>query len=127
MTADSFVIGDGGLVSVVVADSVPVGVLVADPEPVGVVTVLGPAGPVGPRGPGGSAVSEVVSQQLQNGVVLTFVLANAVDGSQAVQVYRNGLLEVLGVGFSVGLNSITFSSPPLSSDVVVVVYQKVAS
>jgi len=121
MTADSFVIGDGGLVSVVVADSVPVGVLVADPEPVGVVTVLGP------RGPGGSAVCEVVSQQLQNGVVSTFFLANTVDGSQAVQVFRNGLLEVPGVGFSVGLNSVTFSSPPLNSDVVAVVYQKVVS
>lgn len=127
MTADSFVIGDGGLVSVVVADSVPVGVLVADPQPVGVVTVLGPVGPVGPRGPGGSAVCEVVSQQLQNGVVSTFFLANAVDGSQAVQVFRNGLLEVPGVGFSVGLNSVTFSSPPLNSDVVAVVYQKVVS
>jgi hypothetical protein len=127
MTADSFVIGDGGLVSVVVADSAPIGVLVADPEPVGVVTVLGPVGPVGERGPagaGGSLVCEVLSAQLQNGVTATFVLANAVDTSQAVQVFRNGLLEVPGVGFSFSSVSITFSSPPLGSDVVAVVYEK---
>ena len=116
--AESFVISQGDLVSVVDAD----------PVTVGVVTVLGPQGApgaTGARGPGSSAVCEVVSQQLQNGVTSTFTLANAVDLSQAVQVFRNGLLEVLGVGFSVSSGSVTFSTPPLSSDLVAVVYQKI--
>jgi hypothetical protein len=125
--AESFVINQNDFVSVVVSDPVPVSVSVSDPVPFQFVGLLGPAGPVGPRGPGGSAVCEVVSAQLQNGVATTFSLANAIDTSQAVQVFRNGLLEVPGVGFSATSTSIVFTSPPLSSDVVSVIYQKVAS
>jgi hypothetical protein len=124
---NSFAVNQNDFISVVVSDPSAVSVVVPDPAPFQFVGVLGAQGPAGPRGPGGSAVSEVVSGQLQNGVATTFSLANTVDTSQAVQVYRNGLMEVPGVGFSATSNSIIFTTPPLSSDVVAVVYQKVAS
>ena len=85
----------------------------------------GPVGPTGPAGPTGNLAYEVVPQQLQNGTNATFALSNLIDTSKAVQVFRNGLLEVPGVGFSAAASSITFSTPPLVTDVVAVIYQKV--
>jgi hypothetical protein len=85
----------------------------------------GPVGPTGPAGPAGNLAYEVVPQQLQNGTNATFALSNLIDTSKAVQVFRNGLLEVPGVGFSAAASSITFSTPPLVTDVVAVIYQKV--
>jgi len=130
MTGDSFVIENNDFLSLVVADSSPISVVVDDPDPVAVVIVQGPqgttgaTGATGPRG-GALGVSEVLSAQLQNGVTTTFSLANTVDTTQAVQVFRNGLLEVPTVGFLATSSAITFTTAPLSSDIVTIVYQKV--
>ena len=55
---------------------------------------------------------------------VTFPLADVADLSQSIQVFRNGLLEVPGIGYLVTEDSVTFTTPPLNSDVIAVVYQK---
>jgi hypothetical protein len=124
---DSYVIGQGDLVSVTVSDAVPVKVTVTDPDPVHIVGLLGPIGPTGPKGSGNETVSQVISGSLQNGVTSTFTLSQAADIGQAVQLFRNGLLEIPGIGYTVTQTSVTLTTPPLSSDVVAVIYQKVTS
>lgn len=92
-----------------------------------VVENQGPRGPEGPRGPvgvGGLAVAEVLSFEYQDGLNSTFPLSTPADLSQAVQVFRNGLLEVQGYGYLVTPTHVTFTTPPLDSDVLTVVYQK---
>jgi hypothetical protein len=125
--ADSYIIQQGDLISVTVADAAPVKVTVSDPDPVQIVGFLGPIGPTGPKGSGNETVSQVISGSLQNGVTSTFTLSQTADITQAVQVFRNGLLEIPVVGFTVTQNSVTLTTPPLSSDVVAVIYQKVTS
>ena len=125
--ADSYIINQDDLISVTVTDSAPVSVTVTDPDPIEIVGFLGPMGPTGPRGAGNETVSQVISASLQNGVTATFTLSQAADITQAVQVFRNGLLEIPVVGFTVTQNSITLTTPPLNSDVIAVIYQKVAS
>lgn len=108
-----------------------VSVIIPEPVATNVVVVEGPqgiSGFTGPAGPAGSTENlsyEVVPQQLQDGVNATFTLSNLIDTSKRVQVFRNGLLEVPGVGFSATASSITFSTPPLVTDVVAVIYQNV--
>jgi hypothetical protein len=53
-----------------------------------------------------------------------FPLSQVANTSQAVQVFRNGLMEVPGQGFLATSTSVTFTTPPLVSDVLTVVYQK---
>ena len=91
-----------------------------------VVETMGPRGPTGltgPPGPGFNGVAEVIDQE-QDGVATTFLLSNAPDLTQTVQVFRNGLLEMPGYSYSVTSTSVTFTTPPLSNDVLTVVYQK---
>jgi hypothetical protein len=91
-----------------------------------VVETMGPRGPIGltgPIGPGFNGVLEVIDQE-QDGVATTFLLSNAPDLTQTVQVFRNGLLEMPGYSYSVTSTSVTFTTPPLSNDVLTVVYQK---
>lgn len=92
-----------------------------------IVETMGPPGPPGEPGPSGLtylATSEVLPAQYQNGVNATFPLSDEADLSQTIQVFRNGLQEVPGIGYLVTQNSVTFTSPPLDSDVIAVVYQK---
>lgn len=86
----------------------------------------GPKGDPGPPGPPGTSVriSEVLSAEWQNGVNSTFPLANDADLSQPFQVFRNGLMEIPGHGYQVTPTHVTFTTPPLDSDVIAVVYQK---
>lgn len=93
-----------------------------------IVETMGPRGPEGPAGPPGLtyiAISEVLPAQLQNGVNATFALSDTADLTKAIQVFRNGLLEIQGQGYLVTENSVTFTTPPLDSDVLTVIYQKV--
>lgn len=98
------------------------------PPEIVVVETMGPQGPEGPRGPAGLsyiAISEVLPAQLQNGVNSTFSIsgANNLEG-QSIQVFRNGLLEIPGQGYLVVENTVIFTTPPLDSDVLTVIYQK---
>jgi hypothetical protein len=92
-----------------------------------IVETMGPRGPQGETGPPGLtylAISQVLPAQFQNGVNATFALSDTADLSQAIQVFRNGLLEIPGLGYLVTETSVTFTTPPLDSDVIAVVYQK---
>lgn len=86
----------------------------------------GPSGPAGPPGPPGSdlATCEVLSDQYQDGANVVFPLSSVADLSQAVQVFRNGLLEIPIIGYTVTPTHVTFTTPPLGDDVLTVVYQK---
>lgn len=86
----------------------------------------GNPGPPGPPGPPGSDLStaEVISEQYQDGVNVVFPLSSVADLSQAVQVFRNGLLEIPGIGYQVTPTHVTFTTPPLDDDILTVVYQK---
>jgi hypothetical protein len=91
---------------------------------------MGPQGQPGARGEPGQpgltylAISEVLPAQYQNGVNATFPLSDTADLDQAIQVFRNGLLEIPGQGYLVSSTHVTFTSPPLDDDVIAVVYQK---
>ena len=89
-----------------------------------VVETMGPQGPPGPPGPGTLSVAEVLAPEFQDGVNDTFPLSNSADLSQAFQVFRNGLMEVQGHGYLVTPTHVTFTTPPLDSDVLTVIYQK---
>lgn len=90
-----------------------------------ILETMGPPGPPGPPGPvAPPPISEVLPSESQNGVNATFSLSEQVDISQAIQVFRNGLLEIRGLGYLVTENTVTFTTPPLDSDVIAVVYQK---
>jgi hypothetical protein len=99
----------------------------APPSNVTVIEIPGPEGPEGPTGPAGPTgfqVAEVLPAQYQDGVNDTFPLSDPADLNQAVLVTRNGLLEVRGHGYLVNSDSVTFTTPPLDSDVLTVVYKK---
>lgn len=110
---DNFVIQPNDVVSVEIPE----------PQPIAVVSVLGPRGlpgPAGPAGPTFATISEVITGT--DGVTDSFSLTyTARLGSH--QVYRNGLAELPGLGFTATTSSISFSVAPLSSDVVLVSYQ----
>jgi len=92
-----------------------------------VVETMGPqgqTGPPGPPGPGFNGVLEVLPTQNQNGIATTFALSNSPNLEQAFQVFRNGLLEIPGYSYSVTSNNVTFTTAPLSNDVLTVIYQK---
>lgn len=97
-------------------------------ENVIVVETMGPRGPKGDAGPPGPAAnpatSEVLPAESQNGINTTFSLSGTIDLSHAIQVFRNGLLEIQGHGYLVTPNTVTFTTPPLDSDVIAVIYQK---
>lgn len=93
-----------------------------------IVETMGPQGEPGPQGPPGPAAnpatSEVLPAESQNGINTTFSLSGTIDLSHAIQVFRNGLLEIQGHGYLVTENAVTFTTPPLDSDVIAVIYQK---
>jgi hypothetical protein len=94
-----------------------------------IIETMGPRGPKGDPGPPGRPgtsvqISEVLSSEYQDGVNVTFPLSNNADLSQAFQVYRNGLMEMPGHGYLVTPTHVTFTTPPLDSDVLTVIYQK---
>ena len=95
-----------------------------------VVETMGPQGEPGlpgspgPPGVSGVSIEEILSIEYQDGVNNTFPLSNSADLSQVFQVFRNGLLEVQGHGYLVTPTHVTFTTPPLDSDVLTVSYQK---
>lgn len=85
-----------------------------------VVAVPGSTGPPGPPGDGTGVFGETPFGT-QDGVNTAFTLADT-PRSASVAVYRNGLRERLGVGFSVSGSTITFSTAPMGSDEIAVDY-----
>lgn len=103
----------------VVADAVDV---TADPNGAQVIVVAtpGPPGPPGSAGDGTQVFNEIPSGT-QDGVNTVFALAHTPQ-SGSTMLYRNGLREVITVGYTVTGSNITISTPPLSSDVLIVDY-----
>lgn len=120
--ADSFVIDVDDIVNVVIGDTQPfVTVRVEQPTPFGYVTVLGPQGPPGPAN---LVINvEVLPAVDQDGVRTEYLLSTPTRTPNTVQVFRNGLAEVNGVGFIATTTRVTFTTAPLGSDVVVVRYE----
>ena len=90
-----------------------------------VVNTVVVAGPTGLRGVPGPGVNVVVDTITGDNVTTTFPLSQDTIDNGSVQAFRNGLTEVSGVGFIVGYNegsTVTFTTAPLSDDVVVVRY-----
>ena len=125
--ADLYVLDDGTVIDVFSEDEIIIDVSAVDGEfsIVPFPGIQGARGETGPAGRSANSVCEVLSQQIQNGTNATFTLSNLLDTTQAVQVFRNGLLEVPGIGFTSSSTSIVFSTAPLATDVVAVIYQKV--
>ncbi len=74
----------------------------------------------GPEGPAGAPADGVpvfgeIPDGVKNGANLTFTLANT-PRAGSVAVYRNGLREFLGVGYTQTGADITFTTAPLSTD-----------
>ena len=94
-----------------------------------IIESMGPRGPKGEPGPPGRPgtsvqISEVLATEYQDGVNNIFPLSNSADLSQAFHVFRNGLREIQGHGYLVTPTHVTFTTPPLDSDVLTVIYQK---
>jgi len=91
---------------------------------VGTILVAGPQGRQGDPGRGVVPFSEILAEC--DGATTTFLLSQVAISLSSVQVFRNGLAEVAGIGFALaytGLGTtVTFSTAPLSSDVVAVTY-----
>lgn len=94
----------------------------------GVQGSTGPAGPpgsTGPRGiPGPGYNLYVQTVTGQNGITTTFTLTHTADLTQAIQVFRNGILEVPGTGYTATSTTVTLTTAPLPTDVVTIHYQK---
>lgn len=100
-----------------------VSVEIGPPPVVDSVLVEGPQGPPGPTGP----AAEVRVQTLAgDGTTATFQLDVPASSDASVQVFRNGLAEIAGVGFTITSDSedtvVSFSAVPLADDEVQVVY-----
>lgn len=103
----------------IIADTVDV---VADPSGAQVIVVAtpGPEGPPGPPGDGTQVFNETPSG-VQNGGNTVFTLAHA-PRAGSITVYRNGLRERLGVGYTVTGSTIVFTTAPLSTDEITADY-----
>lgn len=92
-----------------------------------VVETMGPQGPPGEPGPPGeAAIQEVIPTEVQNGIEDTFPLQYHADLSKSFQVFRNGLMESRNSSYVPTSTHVTFSSPPLESDFVTLVYYKIS-
>ena len=120
---DSFII-ESGVVSVEVAQATVISVEVQSLPAVDAVLVQGPQGPTGPVGP----TPELRVQTLPaDGTTGVFQLDTPAASDLSVQVFRNGLAEIAGVGFTASSDGddtvVSFSTVPLADDEVQVVYQ----
>lgn len=88
-----------------------------------VVATPGPPGPAGPAGsPGdGTQVFNEIPSGLRNGTNPVLTLAHTPHAGSTT-LYRNGLRESLGIGYTVTGSDITFTVAPLSSDEITVDY-----
>lgn len=96
-------------------------VKITRPDGARVIVVAKPVpGPTGPPGDGTQVFNETPSG-VRDGVNLVFTLAS-IPHVGSTSVYRNGLREVLGVGYTASGSALTFTTAPLSSDDLTVDY-----
>lgn len=69
----------------------------------------------------GALVSGETPSGTKNGINTTFTLAH-VPATNTTSVFRNGLREQLGIGYTESTNTIVFTTPPLTSDILLVDY-----
>lgn len=113
---DKYIVTQDDLIPVTVEETPPIPVVAGTPEPVAIVLIEGPQGPP----------VDFVSTTLAgtNGTQTVFTLPEQARFPSQIQVFRNGLREVLGIGFTATSTTITFTTAPLSTDVVGVFYER---
>lgn len=125
---DSYIVQSGEVIQSLIVQSGVVSVEIQSPA-TDVVLVGGPQGPQGATGPPGSTVTAALITQaiLGDGTTEDFELDVPASSDLSVQVFRNGLAEIAGVGFTTsssgGTTVVSFSNVPLANDEVQVVYQ----
>lgn len=106
----------------VVIEQPVIGVEVVENQ-VGAIVVNGAQGPRGFPGPAPTLYRDVLTG---DGFTSSFQLTHLSSSESSVQVFRNGLAEITGIGFIVSSDgnstTVTFSSVPLADDEVQVVY-----
>lgn len=108
----------------------PVGAILVGGPP-GPQGAIGPQGPIGPQGATGATgpVAQWFTQVITNGdgVTTSFLLSHQAASTASINVFRNGLAEVNGIGFLVeaaaGTTAVTFTTAPLATDVIAVTYE----
>lgn len=85
--------------------------------------VDGDRGPKGDQGQSYPLVTETLSNEFQDGVNVSFSFNGEAYSPTSVQVFRNGLKEVYGLGYSATTTHVTFTTAPLDSDIIEVIYQ----
>ena len=125
---DSYIVQSGEVIQSLIVQSGVVSVEIQSPA-TDVVLVGGPQGPQGATGPPGSTVTAALITQalFGDGTTEDFELDVPASSDLSVQVFRNGLAEIAGVGFTTSSSGVTtvvsFSNVPLANDEVQVVYQ----
>ena len=84
------------------------------------VAIPGPAGEPGAPG-GGTVVVGEVPAGVKDGVNVVFTLAQT-PRTGTTAVYRNGLRETNGAGYSVSGSTVTFTTPPPAGDEITADY-----
>lgn len=81
------------------------------------------AGPTGPRGPSPQVYVDIIQG---DSVTTSFPLTHVTISDPSVQVFRNGLAEIIGIGFFVetaaSTTAVTFTTAPLDTDEISVSY-----
>ena len=130
-TPSFFVTVEQAAVDVEITESITDVVLIGGPPgPTGATGATGATGPIGPTGAAGATgpaparATDVITSG--DGATTAFVLSQPPLSLGSVQVFRNGLAEVNGLGFSVaavsGGAAVTFAAAPLATDVIAVIY-----
>ena len=126
---DSYIVQSGEVVQSFIVQSGVVSIGVESPPATDVVLIQGPQGLQGATGPPGSTVTAALITQIISGDGITeaFQLDIPASSDLSVQVFRNGLAEIAGVGFTTssdgGNTVVSFSTVPLANDEIQVIYQ----
>ena len=117
---DSYIVQSGEVIQSFIVQS---GVVSIEAEPPPVVDMVLVQGPQGPTGAEATIRVEVLAA---DGTTGEFQLEQRAASDLSVQVFRNGLAEIAGVGFTTSSDGdstiVSFSSVPLADDEVQVVY-----
>lgn len=102
--------------------------LKGDPGQDGIDGVDGADGDRGPKGDPGETyitVTKIIPSEIQDGARINFPLDDIATSAATIQVFRNGLMETNGLGYTATTTHVTFTTAPLDNDTIAVVYEKV--